>query len=430
MRHSFTWFAVVGLAVFAGPTSRAQAPGEPAVRLGALVEEALRKNPEIEAARREAVAARARVRGAAAWDPPRAGVEFYQTPLASFPDPVRDGMETDYYLEQMIPFPGKTGATGKTTRFGARMADEGVRTAERRVVFELKSAVAELYFIRRKIELNGESRRFMRPFADVASRQYEVGIGSRTDALRAGTELAKLDAETFGLERESRSAEATINMLLNRPLDGTLGRIDTLDAALPRWPLRKLDSLALASRPELLAMRLETEMNRAEIRSARLGYAPDIMTRLMLKDMAMTSKDYWSFMVGVTLPFAPWSFSKAAAGVGEMEARAGGSEASLAGMTNEVLLDVRNAWLALEADGRLVDLNRGTLLPQAESALESAAAGYRTGQVMFVMLIDSWRMALMARQDYCMAVMNRAVSLARLERAVGLDVSEIAERIR
>jgi len=48
---------------------------------------------------------------------------------------------------------------------------------------------------------------------------------------------------------------------------------------------------------------------------------------------------------------------------------------------------------------------------------------------MFVMLIDAYRMALMARQDYYMAVMNQAVSLAELEQAVGLELTEIKERI-
>jgi hypothetical protein len=46
------------------------------------------------------------------------------------------------------------------------------------------------------------------------------------------------------------------------------------------------------------------------------------------------------------------------------------------------------------------------------------------------MLIDVYRMALMARLDYYMAVMNFAASRAKLEQAVGLSTAEIEERIR
>jgi outer membrane protein, heavy metal efflux system len=308
------------------------------------------------------------------------------------------------------------------------MAEEDIRTAERRVIFELKAAIAELYFIQRKIDLNSESRRFIRQFVDVASRQYEVGIVNQTDVLRGRTELSRLEAEGYSLEREKRSTEAMMNALLNRPLDGVFGRIDTLETPSAFGSPGKIDSMTFDSRPELLAMRFETEMGKADVRSAKWEYLPDFMTRVMLKDMAMTPNDYWSFMVGVTLPFAPWAYPKVRARVDEMEARARAWQASYVQMKNMALLDVQNARLALQTNGNLVDLNRTTVLPQAELALESAMSGYRNGKVMFAMLIDAYRMALMARQDYYMAVMNRAVALAQLERAVGLDLFEIAEK--
>jgi cobalt-zinc-cadmium efflux system outer membrane protein len=426
MRHFWIRCAIAASALFPAIPAKPQGPDEIQVRIDSLVAEARRNNPAITAARQQWIAARAAARGVAAWDPPKAGVEFYQTPVASFPNPVRNGMETDYYLEQMIPFPGKTGAMGKAAGFGARMAEEEIRTKERRVIFELKAAFAELYFIQRKIDLNSESRRFVLQLADVASRQYEVGIASQTDVLRARTELAGLEADGISLEREKRSTEAMMNTILNRPLDGTFERIDTLETPPARLSRGTIDSLTVDSRPELLAMRFETEMGKADVHTAKWEYMPDFMTRVMVKDMAMTPKDYWSFMVGVTMPFAPWAYPKVKARVDEMKARARTSEASYAQMKNMTLLDVQNAWLALQTNGKLVDLNRTTVLPQAELALESAMAGYRTGKVMFIMLIDAYRMALMARQDYYMAVMNQAVSLAQIEQAVGLDVSEIA----
>lgn len=99
-------------------------------------------------------------------------------------------------------------------------------------------------------------------------------------------------------------------------------------------------------------------------------------------------------------------------------------------MKNMVLLDVQNAWSSLQTNRSLIELNRKAVLPQSEMALESAVAGYRTGKVMFVMVIDAYRMAIMARLDNHMAVMNAAVSLAALEDAVGLSVEDIKARIR
>jgi cobalt-zinc-cadmium efflux system outer membrane protein len=400
------------------------------VILDSLIQEALRHNPEIRAARHQSQASRSRIRMATAWEPPEIGVEFYQTPAASFPNPVKDQMETDYFIEQMIHFPGKLGATGKTARFGALMAEEEARVVERRVIFDLKSAYSEIYWIQKKIELNSENQRLMSQALDVASRQYEVGTGTQTDMLRGRTELSRLAVEALALGREKRSMEAMLNVLLDRPLDGSFSRIDTLDFDFPDWTLEQIDSLALIFRPGFRAMKFEVAMNQAEVVAARWDYAPDFTTRLMYKDMTMTSKDFWSFMIGISLPLSPWAYPKSAGRVQEMTASVRKSEASLDHMKNRVLLDVQNAWSSMKTNREIIELNRKTVIPQADMAVRSAAAAYATGRVPFVMLIDTYRMALSAGLDYHMAVMNFISSQAKLEEAVGLGIVEIEERIR
>ena len=48
----------------------------------------------------------------------------------------------------------------------------------------------------------------------------------------------------------------------------------------------------------------------------------------------------------------------------------------------------------------------------------------------FLMLIDAYRMVLMSTLDYHMSVMNHMASQAALEQAVGMNIAEIAERVR
>jgi hypothetical protein len=45
------------------------------------------------------------------------------------------------------------------------------------------------------------------------------------------------------------------------------------------------------------------------------------------------------------------------------------------------------------------------------------------------MLIDAYRMVLMSKFDYYMAVMNFMSSQAQLELAVGLDISDISAKV-
>jgi outer membrane protein, heavy metal efflux system len=430
MRLFFAWLAMTAWILPPYGTLHPQNREGATVALDSLVQEARRNNPEIRAAAQQSRAAWSRVRQTVTWEPPRVGVEFYQAPVASFPNPFKNQMEYDYSIEQMIPFPGKLGAMGMAARNGARMAEEDAKAVERRVIVDLKTSYAGLYLIQRKIELNAENRDLLKRLVEIASRQYEVGMGTQTDILRARTESSRLANDAVALEREKRSMEAMINTLLNRPIAQGLGRIDTLETRFPGWRREQLDSLAMTIRPELQAMRFEVEMKKSEVRAAKWEYAPDLTARLMYKDMVLTPKDYWSLMIGATLPLTSWAYPKAAARVEEANAYRKKTEASYVQMKNMVLLDVENALLSVETNRDLIELNRQNVLPQAELTLASAIAGYKTGKVLFVMLIDANRMALMARLDYYMAVMNYAASQAQLERAVGLSGTEIAERIR
>jgi outer membrane protein TolC len=413
--------AISALMIIPSSSIFPQSLDDTAADLDSLIHEARRNNPEIQAAGHQSEAAWSRVRQAVSWDPPQVGVEFYQTPAASFPNPFKNQMEYDYFIEQMIPFPGKLSAMGRAARNGAGMAEEDAKAVERRVIRELKSAYAELYLIQRKIEINLENRGLMQQLVETASRQYETGMGTQTDFLRARTELSKLVNDGTTLRRDKRSAEAMINTIINRPLRREIGRIDTLIIQIPGWTREQFDSLALTNRHELRAMRFQVAMNESEVLAAQWEYAPDFTARFMYKDMAMTPKDYWSFMVGVSLPITPWSSSKTAGRVDETRALKKQSEASLVQMKNMVLLDVQNAWSALQANLDLIDLNRKTVLPQSQMTLESAIASYRTGKIVFATVIDAWRMSLMAELDNHMAVMNAAVGLADLEAAVGVE---------
>ena len=53
--------------------------------LDALITEALKNNPQLRAARSQSAAVRARVGQSTSWEDLQIGVEFFQTPISSFP---------------------------------------------------------------------------------------------------------------------------------------------------------------------------------------------------------------------------------------------------------------------------------------------------------------------------------------------------------
>ena len=400
------------------------------LRLDDLVAEALDNNPQLQAARHQSGAARTKVDQATSWDTPQLGVEFYQTPIQSFPNPLKNWMENDYFIQQMIPFPGKLSAAGSSAESNAGMVEQGYKALERKVISEVKAAYYDLYLVERKIQINAENQDRMRQFVQIAMKQYEVGTGQHHEVLRAQVELSTLMNEGVILQKEKKSAEAMLNTLLSRKTDSPLGYVPDPEVSLPPWTFNQLSQLALESRPEVRAMQFAIDMNRAELQMSRREYFPDLMVKLAYKDIAGTKNDFWSAMVGVNIPLAFWSGGKYTSKVEENELNVKTSEEQLTTMRNMTGFEVQDALVRVQTNYNLVLLNKNTVIPQARQTLESTTIAYQTGTSMFLWVIDSYRTLLDAQLAYHQAVMDYMKSLAELERAVGLSMEEIRARIQ
>lgn len=404
----------------------AEYDGEP-VQLNELVEEAIAHNPRLKAARHQVHAATARINQATAWAAPQIGVDFFETPTSSFPNPVKDGQETDYFVQQMFPFPGKLSPAGDAASSNASMLNESYRALERTIVRDLKRVYYELYLTQRKIGLNAENQQLMKRFVEIALKQYEVGMGKQLDVLRGETELSSLVNEGISLQREKKVTEAMINTILARPTDNSLGYVPDVDALLPPWSFDELRSLALENRADLKAMHYNIAMMEAELSASKREYYPDIMVRLAYKNMTM-GDDFWSAMVAMNVPFAPWSGAHSK--VEESQSHVEHAKDEYESMKNMVLFEVQEALVKVEANQNLTILYGNTVIPQAEQTLESTVSSYQAGKTEFLMLIDAYRMLLMSRLNHHMAIMSFMTSQAELEQAIGLDIEDISRRIQ
>ena len=401
-----------------------QSEGTPVLTLEALIQEALMKNPQLLAARQKAAAASRQIPQARAWDAPSLGVEFYNTPINTF-DVLSKGMETDYFLQQMLPFPGKLSAMGSMAAFNTKIAEAGVQAVERKIIADVKSAYYELYFNQKKSEINAENRDLVQKMADIANQQFAVGMGSQQDVLKAQVELSKLINEGRILEQEKKVIVAMLNTLLSRPPETPMPAVPEIEPIGDEFSSERLQQMALENRPELKAMSYNVEMSRAGKSLARREYYPDLMVKLTYKRMPFAEMDAWAAMFQVNLPIAFWSGGKYRNRVQETELTISQSEEEYRAMANMTRFEVTQALTQLQTSRGTLQLYKSSLIPQAEQTLRSTLTAYQTGKVDFLSLIDSYRMLTMTRLDYYMAVMQCLKSQAELERVVGVALSQV-----
>lgn len=397
--------------------------------LDSLISEALLNNPQLKAARFKYLSEEKKIKQVTSWEAPQIGIEFFQIPTTSFPNPLKNNMEMDYYIQQMIPFPGKLKAMGLSAANNAKMREEQFNALKNKIIRDLKSTFYELYFVQRKIEINKENQELLKQFIEIAKKQYEVGMGKQPDIIRAQTELSSLINDEINLYKEKRDVETMLNTILNRPPYQSFNKIEKIYEEIPEYNYQQLLSLALLTRPELQEMNYNIEMYKSELKASKLEFYPDIMARVMYKNMIDTKNDFWSAMVGVNIPIAFWSKDKYGGKVEENELNIKTAEEQYNSMKNMISYEVQNAVVKLETNRNLYELNKNTVVPQAEQTLQSTLAAYKTGKTEFLMLIDAYRMLFMAKLDLYMSEMNLMQAVSQLEQAVGLPLNKIKESL-
>lgn len=401
-------------------SSLADSAPDTGASLSSFIEQALKSNPSLQASQDRALGAGARITQATAWDDPQVGVEFYATPITSA-NPFTRGMETDYFVQQMIPLFGKKGLMGDAAAAGARMAEQSAQAVERTLVADVKKTYAMIYAAQCRINVNTENQRLLNQISESALTRYAVGMVSQSDVLKIQVEVGKLRNERTGLDQELAAGASMMNALRGLPANAPIGRVATpsmkqMPGTLEAWTAR-----ALENRPELLGMNSELEMNRADLSASERERVPDLMVRGMYKQMK-EGTDQWAAMFSINIPIAPWAGGKYTGRIEENTLAVTATEHSIAAMRNMVQAEVRDAWSKASSRWEQIERYRQSILPQAQQALESGLRSYETSRVDFLSLLDSYRMLEMMKMEYYMLEGEYIGSVALLERAVGTEL--------
>lgn len=398
-------------------------------RTMAIISEALKNNPGLKASEYRVASAQAAIGYQKGIDPPLIGVDFYQSPVSTFPNPVKGQGEVDYSVQQMLPFPGKLSAMANVEKSRAAMAGSEKDALAQYLAAEVKAACYGLYLVQRKMRLNAENQDIAKNFVAIAAKQYELGMGKQSDVLRAQTELSLLAENGIALRQEEKSLEAKINALRSRPADAPVPLLPEIEPPAVALTFREVGPLAERGRPELKALEYAVAVHKNEEKAFSRERLPDFMVRGTYKQM-METPDYWSLMVGLTLPVAPWANPRYSSQA--VKARADGLEAQeqYNNMKNEVLLQVQDALLAVQASQERIRLYKTTIIPQADQTLKASVAAYQTGKQDFFSLIDAERTLLSVKQDYHRAVYDLLYGIAMLERGAGMSVEDMEHALK
>ena len=404
------------LGLLAMPGAFAEAP-EP-LKLAALLTEAEVSNPEILAARARHEAAGRVPSQMEALPDPTASVSYTNDTLSDLTLGSSEFTTLAFAWTQEIPYPGKRRLAGDVARAENDVSGQLLEAARRRVRAEVKKTYVELLRLDRTATILEESRKLLVSFLESARSRYEAGEGILENVLKAQTEISKLDAELTTTAQERRSAAVQLSMLLGRRNDTPFG--PALDA--PR--LEALDSVALEASarersPDLLALRASERREESRLSLAHRNLKPDLiwgasyMNRGGLDPMVMG-------MFGVRLPL--YRKQKQAEAIVQSQYALEAARQDRMSDELRVLSEVRDLCARAERARALTQLYAEGILPQAQSALDSAAAAFASGKTEFVTVIGDFLSVLNYEREHERQRADQATALAALEPLTGTEL--------
>jgi cobalt-zinc-cadmium efflux system outer membrane protein len=389
--------------------------------LDEVVAEALRSNPQIRAMQARWQAAQERpVQERTLPNPEFTYMGMDSTSGYSFPNTTDKRLE----LDQSFPWFGKLGLRGRVAEQDAHAMQREYETTRREVLMQVKENYFDLYAVQRTVSITRAEVDVIRRMEQIAETKYATGTAAQGDVLKAQAEITMLKQRLLELDQQEATLKAKLNQLLDRSASSPLGLAVTEPTLEFKTNAPELFTLAEKTRPEILGADAEVQRSQLERQLVKREFFPDYRLGVQYRDLG-NGDDMVMFIVGFDLPI--WQ-TKYRAAEREAEKTVESNRAALEAVKKQTSFDVQDSHFKLVTAQRTLDLYKGSLIPQAEARFSASEAGYRTGTVDFLDLLESERFLLNARVMEVTAEGNVGMQLARLERAVGTDLTNVEEK--
>ena len=396
----------------------ADQPKQESVRLDSLVEELLRSNPELQAARKRYEAALTRPSQESALPDPRITVGWISN---GWPYPGA-GLGTEatsnigVQVAQEIPFPGKRDLKGGIAHKEAESEAQMVRATELRLIAQLKERYYELLYIYEAVDLIHRNQELLQQLAKVAEARYSAGKAMQQDIIKAGIEVAILENRLIALEQKKLSSNSEINALLNRPPDASLGRPETVSTLPHLESFESFRARALEASPSLQGQRAVIDGRQLSIQSARKAYYPDFDVMSGYYNQG-AMKPMWEFKVQFNIPL--YFGKKQRYGLEEAGANLAEAQRTYRNEQQWLLSRLRDRYVAAEAALKLMNLYSQQVVPQSELALKSSLASYEGGSVDFLTVLSNFTTIREYQMNYFEQQAEYLKALSALEELTG-----------
>ena len=399
-------------------------PGE-TLTLGKCIEIALKKNPNIVAATNTVDASRSKVGEARSGYYPQLNASAEYT-RSNPPTPGAFGARFSEYqgsvtLSQTLLDFGRTSSSVDISKYNLQSSRSDLLTTEDATILSVKQAYYGVLQARRNEGVAADVIKQFQLHLDQAKGFYEVGTKAKIDVIKAEVDLSNAKLSLINSENALKIAWINLNNAMGIPDAPAYNIEDNLSFQPYTITLEEATVKAFEKRPDLqsvIASRQAAEMN---ISLQRSGYYPVLSGNASYNTAGVNVppsdlNNGWS--AGVTLTVPLFSGFLTSHQVAEAKSNLYVLKANEEAKRQQVLLDVRQAYLNLQAAAASISTAE-LASQQAKENLDLANGRYAAGVGSPVEVSDAFATYVTAQANYTSALANYKIAQANIERAMG-----------
>jgi outer membrane protein TolC len=335
-------------------------------------------------------------------------------------------------LSQRFPWFGKLGLKERAALERADALDAQVEAQRLDLVTETRRLYYEIGFLDAWSKVVLADRDTLEHYEELARTRYASGVGIEQAVVKIQAEITKDDTRLLDIGSRRATLVAALNALRDEPQATQIPAVVLPDYAEVRPDRQALRERAQMLRPEMA--QAESEIARAEtgIELARKEYKPDltlgaVYTRVGPRGDAAgiavpppdNGKDVFAISASINLPIRR---GRLRAGVEEATERRRAADEGKRSVVTAIDRALGELTERVTLTWQQLHLLRDVLGIQADQSLRSAEAGYASGSLNSLDLLDAERVLLEVRTATERTRADYAIALARLEGAVGEPV--------
>jgi outer membrane protein TolC len=383
------------------------------LELSALLEEALKNNPDILASQAKIDAAGYRIPQSKSLPDPMVMIGYQNEGFTRYTYGKESGAEWMFSASQEFPFPGKLALKGSM----AESDLESLNAMHELLIKKTEAAVKELYYdlflAYKNIDLLKDKADLFKRIEDLALSRYAAGRSMQEEVLMAQTEKYML------LEKEEMFRQKLLSF--EAMLRAVLGRKDSIPFGSPVEPVYQpyvftydeAVNIALDNSSEIKSRNKMLEAAGYKIAMTEKEYYPDFTVNTGYYNRGGNFMDMWSATVTVNVPL--FYKTKQEPAVKEAKASAAQAKQELEAAKLMIASAIQDNLSMVKSSEKLMGLYKNGLIPKNTQSVESALAGYSTGGTEMITVISLSKTLLDYEILYWNQFVEREKAVARLE---------------